>query len=230
MDPKLEKKPTPLKFKMNIPLFKTDDPNKLFDKQDKIGKGAYGEVYKAIMKKTNQVVAVKIINVSDNEAINDVRQEIQMLYDCDHPNIVKYYGCYVHESKIWIVMELCSGGSVCDIYRITGRGLTEDQIAVICRETLQGLKYIHSLKKIHRDIKGGNILLTTNGDVKLVDFGVAAQIQNTLSKRNTFVGTPFWMAPEVVQKDSHDQKADIWSLGITEIVKTNLFLDLYFEY
>eukprot|EP01087_Luapelamoeba_hula_P019366 TRINITY_DN6403_c0_g1_i2.p2 TRINITY_DN6403_c0_g1~~TRINITY_DN6403_c0_g1_i2.p2 ORF type:complete len:154 (-),score=29.53 TRINITY_DN6403_c0_g1_i2:730-1191(-) len=114
-------------------------------------------------------------------------------------------------------MEYCGGGSAIDICNILGTGINEDQIALICREALRGLEYLHRIKKLHRDIKGGNILLTDQGDVKLADFGVSATLASTFSKRNTFVGTSYWMAPEVIRENKYDGRADVWSLGITAI-------------
>ncbi|XP_029904190.1 mitogen-activated protein kinase kinase kinase kinase 3-like [Myripristis murdjan] len=142
-----------------------------------------------------------------------------MMKDCKHSNIVAYYGSYLRREKLWICMEFCGGGSLQDIYHITGP-LTESQIAYMTRETLQGLYYLHSRGKMHRDIKGANILLTDNGYVKLADFGVSAQITMTIAKRKSFIGTPYWMAPEVAaveRKGGYNQLCDIWAVGITAI-------------
>ncbi|KAL0860114.1 hypothetical protein ABMA27_010422 [Loxostege sticticalis] len=142
-----------------------------------------------------------------------------MMKDCRHPNIVAYYGSYLRRDKLWISMEYCGGGSLQDIYHVTGP-LTELQIAYMCRETLTGLSYLHSMGKMHRDIKGANILLTECGDVKLADFGVSAQITATINKRKSFIGTPYWMAPEVAaveRKGGYNQLCDIWACGITAI-------------
>nr|XP_023894961.1 serine/threonine-protein kinase 24-like [Quercus suber] len=140
-----------------------------------------------------------------------------MLQQCSHPNVVRYLGSYQGEDCLWIVMEYCGGGSVADLMNVTEEPLEEFQIAFICRETLKGLAYLHSIFKVHRDIKGGNILLTEQGDVKLGDFGVAAQLTRTMSKRNTFIGTPHWMAPEVIQESRYDGKVDVWALGVSAI-------------
>lgn len=160
-----------------------------------------------------------------------------MMKDCRHPNIIAYYGSYLRRDKLWICMEYCGGGSLQDIYHskpfkttipndqltkllsVTGP-LTEQQIAYMCRETLFGLSYLHSMGKMHRDIKGANILLTEAGDVKLADFGVSAQITATINKRKSFIGTPYWMAPEVAaveRKGGYNQLCDIWAIGITAI-------------
>ncbi|NXO84929.1 M4K3 kinase, partial [Sitta europaea] len=148
-----------------------------------------------------------------------VQQEIIMMKDCKHPNIVAYFGSYFRRDKLWICMEFCGGGSLQDIYHVTGP-LSEQQIAYVSRETLQGLYYLHSKGKMHRDIKGANILLTDNGHVKLADFGVSAQITATIAKRKSFIGTPYWMAPEVAaveRKGGYNQLCDLWAVGITAI-------------
>uniref|UniRef100_A0A8C1VX91 Mitogen-activated protein kinase kinase kinase kinase 5 n=1 Tax=Cyprinus carpio TaxID=7962 RepID=A0A8C1VX91_CYPCA len=148
-----------------------------------------------------------------------IQQEIFMVKECTHHNIVAYFGSYLCREKLWICMEYCGGGSLQDIYHVTGP-LSELQISYVCRETLQGLAYLHSKGKMHRDIKGANILLTDNGDVKLADFGVAAKITATMAKRKSFIGTPYWMAPEVaaVEKNGgYNHLCDIWAVGITSI-------------
>ncbi|XP_060791771.1 mitogen-activated protein kinase kinase kinase kinase 6 isoform X2 [Neoarius graeffei] len=142
-----------------------------------------------------------------------------MMKDCMHKNIVAYFGSYLRNNKLWICMEFCGGGSLQDIYHVTGP-LKERQIAYVCRETLQGLHYLHTMGKMHRDIKGANILLTERGDVKLADFGVAAEINASIVKRKSFIGTPYWMAPEVAaveRKGGYNQLCDIWAVGITAI-------------
>lgn len=148
-----------------------------------------------------------------------IQQEIIMMRDCRHTNIIAYYGSYLRKDKLWICMEYCGGGSLQDIYQVTGP-LTEQQISYMCKETLKGLEYLHSMNKMHRDIKGANILLTECGDVKLADFGVSAQITATINKRRSFIGTPYWMAPEVAaveRKGGYNQLCDIWACGITAI-------------
>ncbi|XP_044519731.1 serine/threonine-protein kinase 4 [Gracilinanus agilis] len=139
------------------------------------------------------------------------------MQQCDSPHVVKYYGSYFKNTDLWIVMEYCGAGSVSDIIRLRNKTLTEDEIATILQSTLKGLEYLHFMRKIHRDIKAGNILLNTEGHAKLADFGVAGQLTDTMAKRNTVIGTPFWMAPEVIQEIGYNCVADIWSLGITAI-------------
>ncbi|KAI1240447.1 hypothetical protein IHE44_0008870 [Lamprotornis superbus] len=168
---------------------------------------------------TGELAAIKVIKLEPGEDFAVVQQEIIMMKDCKHPNIVAYFGSYLRRDKLWICMEFCGGGSLQDIYHVTGP-LSEQQIAYVSRETLQGLYYLHSRGKMHRDIKGANILLTDNGHVKLADFGVSAQITATIAKRKSFIGTPYWMAPEVAaveRKGGYNQLCDLWAVGITAI-------------
>jgi len=196
----------------------SEDPTELFELEHRLGKGSFGAVYKARNRKTGEYVAIKVICLDEDEGVlDDVRSELAVLNECTNSHIVKYIGTYFKDENLWIVMEYCGGGSVADIVKIMDQGLNEDQIALICREALKGLKYLHRMGKIHRDVKGGNILLTEQGQVKLADFGVSGTLTSTFSKRNTFVGTPYWMAPEVILEQSYDGRADIWSLGITAI-------------
>ncbi|PUZ36976.1 hypothetical protein GQ55_9G081000 [Panicum hallii var. hallii] len=195
-----------------------EDPSTKYELLHELGKGSYGAVYKARDLRTQELVAVKIISLTEGEeGYEDIRGEIEMLQQCSHPNVVRYFGSYQGEEYLWIIMEYCGGGSVADLIGITEEPLDESQIAYICREALKGLAYLHSIFKVHRDIKGGNILLTEQGEVKLGDFGVAAQLTRTMSKRNTFIGTPHWMAPEVIQESRYDGKVDVWALGVSAI-------------
>ncbi|XP_072951482.1 serine/threonine-protein kinase 1 [Typha angustifolia] len=195
-----------------------EDPSTKYELLHELGKGSYGAVYKARDLKTSELVAVKVISLTEGEeGYDDIRGEIEMLQQCSHPNVVRYFGSYQGEEYLWIVMEYCGGGSVADLMHNTEETLDESQIAYICREALKGLAYLHSIFKVHRDIKGGNILLTEQGEVKLGDFGVAAQLTRTMSKRNTFIGTPHWMAPEVIQESRYDGKVDVWALGVSAI-------------
>lgn len=193
-------------------------PTNLYSIKQCVGRGNFGDVYQAVDKKTGEVVAVKVVNLEHtDEDINLLAQEIFFLAELKSPFITNYITTMTEDASMWIIMEYCGGGSCADLLKnIYNNGLPESKAAYITREVVNGLEYLHEQKKIHRDIKAANILLTEEGKVKLGDFGVSGQIRATL-KRGTFVGTPFWMAPEVVAKESdgYDEKADIWSLGIT---------------
>ncbi|XP_028274569.1 mitogen-activated protein kinase kinase kinase kinase 5 [Parambassis ranga] len=197
----------------------TKNPQDDFEILLRVGGGTYGEVYKARNKQNGELAALKVIKMEPEDDFSIIQQEIAIVKSCKHPNIVAYYGSYIRANKLWICMEFCGGGSLQDVYHVTGP-LSEPQIAYICREMLQGLDYLHAQKKIHRDIKGANILLNDQGEVKLADFGISAQITATLARRMSFIGTPYWMAPEVAAveiKGGYNELCDIWSVGITAI-------------
>ncbi|KAI8912935.1 kinase-like domain-containing protein [Powellomyces hirtus] len=189
----------------------------LFLKLERIGKGSFGEVYKGLNRQTNEIVAIKVLDLdTDDDEITDVQKEITMLSHCDSEYITRYHGSYLNDTKLWVIMDYAAGGSMRSILK--SGPIDEKYIAIIAREVLHALVYLHKYAAIiHRDIKAANILLTDDGKVKLCDFGVAGQITMSVLRRNSFVGTPYWMAPEIIRRAQYDYKADIWSLGITII-------------
>ncbi|XP_051738598.1 TRAF2 and NCK interacting kinase b isoform X11 [Ctenopharyngodon idella] len=212
-----------------IDLSALRDPAGIFELVELVGNGTYGQVYKGRHVKTGQLAAIKVMDVTGDEE-EEIKAEINMLKKYSHHrNIATYYGAFIKKNppgmddQLWLVMEFCGAGSVTDLIKNTkGNSLKEEWTAYICREILRGLTHLHQHKVIHRDIKGQNVLLTENAEVKLVDFGVSAQLDRTVGRRNTFIGTPYWMAPEVIACDenpdaTYDFKSDLWSLGITAI-------------
>merc|ERR1719334_1190847 len=190
-----------------------------YQKINKVGAGNYGTVWKGEDKQTGKTIAIKIIDLEKSgEEIDEVQKEIKALSNMNSRNVTQYIESFVKGNHLWIIMEYLGGGSVRDVIVSKGEtGLEEVYIAIILKEVLHGLKYMHSLGKIHRDIKSANILLALNGDVKLADFSVVGQLSDEAKKRTTVVGTPYWMAPEVILGNQYDSLADIWSLGITAI-------------
>uniref|UniRef100_W5N230 non-specific serine/threonine protein kinase n=1 Tax=Lepisosteus oculatus TaxID=7918 RepID=W5N230_LEPOC len=198
------------------------NPEEVWEIVGELGDGAFGKVYKAQNKQTGILAAAKVIDTKSEEELEDYMVEIDILASCDHAYIVKLLDAFYYENKLWILIEFCAGGAVDAVMLELERPLTEPQIRVVCKQTLDALSYLHENKVIHRDLKAGNILLTLDGDIKLADFGVSAKNTKTLQRRDSFIGTPYWMAPEVVMCETskdrpYDYKADIWSLGVTLI-------------
>lgn len=191
------------------------DPNKTYDSLKRIGQGASGGVYTARNVETNVTVAIKQMDIHRQAKKSFIINEIKVMNTHKHPNIVNFMESYLKDGKLWIIMDYMEGGCLTDI--VTKCILNEPQIGVVCRETLKGLQFLHSNHILHRDIKSDNILLSLNGDIKLTDFGFCAQINNVQMKRHTMVGTPYWMAPEIVLRKGYGPKIDVWSLGIMTI-------------
>uniref|UniRef100_A0A672MAA8 non-specific serine/threonine protein kinase n=1 Tax=Sinocyclocheilus grahami TaxID=75366 RepID=A0A672MAA8_SINGR len=220
---------SPAKSLVDIDLASLRDPAGIFELVEVVGNGTYGQVYKGRHVKTGQLAAIKVMDVTEDEE-EEIKLEINMLKKYSHHrNIATYYGAFIkksppgHDDQLWLVMEFCGAGSITDLVKNTkGNTLKEEWIAYISREILRGLAHLHAHHVIHRDIKGQNVLLTENAEVKLVDFGVSAQLDRTVGRRNTFIGTPYWMAPEVIACDenpdaTYDYRSDLWSCGITAI-------------
>jgi serine/threonine protein kinase len=193
--------------------------HELYQRLETVGKGSYGSVHKGIHRATGNVVALKIIDLDadDGDDVDSIQREVTLLTQLrDGPNITKYYDCHLDGPRVWIVMEFAEGGSVYSLMQASPNNCLEEKyVVVIVREVLVGLNYLHKSNVIHRDIKAANVLVTASGKVIICDFGVSALLATTNSKRNTFIGTPYWMAPEVAQPvPAYDTKADIWSMGI----------------
>lgn len=192
------------------------DPETLFELDIEIGAGAYGRVYAGVDKATKKPVAVKVIPAVDLDTAS-LKHEVQVMRDFRSDFVVQCLGSYEREGALWIVMELCEPGSVIDVMGMLKRCLTEPEIAHVCAAVTLCLSMLHDRRLIHRDVKAGNVLMSRTGHIKLADFGVSAQLSTIHSKRDTVIGAPFWMAPEVINAESHDSKADVWSLGISLI-------------
>ncbi|KAJ2786539.1 hypothetical protein GGI15_001443 [Coemansia interrupta] len=192
-----------------------NDPMLLYRNFVKIGQGASGGVYTAQPVGSPNIVAIKQMNLEKQPKKDLIINEILVMRESKHKNIVNFIDSFLHRGDLWVVMEYMEGGSLTDV--VTNNLMTEGQIATVCRETLEGLEHLHAKGVIHRDIKSDNVLLSMNGDIKLTDFGFCAQLTENMSKRTTMVGTPYWMSPEVVMRKEYGPKVDVWSLGIMAI-------------
>lgn len=193
----------------------TENPLTIYEKTRKLGQGASGSVYEGIDKRTGTKVAIKQIDLSQQPRKELIVNEVLIMKDTKHENIVKYYDSYLVGKELWVVMELMQGGTLTDI--IEAGEFTEPQIAAIARETLRALENLHERNIIHRDIKSDNLLLDQQGHVKLTDFGFCAKLTKEQGKRATMVGTPYWMAPEIIKQQPYGNRVDVWSLGIMTI-------------
>eukprot|EP01097_Dermamoeba_algensis_P008685 TRINITY_DN587_c0_g5_i1.p1 TRINITY_DN587_c0_g5~~TRINITY_DN587_c0_g5_i1.p1 ORF type:complete len:275 (-),score=81.57 TRINITY_DN587_c0_g5_i1:402-1226(-) len=196
-----------------------EDPTTLYDLEEEIATGAFGVVLKGRQVSTGEPVAVKICNTEDEDNLNDLAAEVAVLKKVQHQNIVKFFGAYKKDKEVYIAMELCVT-STNTLYEVLEHGLREPEIAYIIRETLKALSYLHENGIIHRDVKAPNILINSKGEIKLTDFGVVAILNQKDEKRTSFVGTPWWMAPEMILgcqdiNYAYDYKVDIWAIGIT---------------
>ncbi|XP_046850058.1 serine/threonine-protein kinase 10-like [Xenia sp. Carnegie-2017] len=213
----------PKKKKEYLNLILNVDPNTIWETTGELGDGSFGKVYKAKHCETGDEAAAKIVEIHNDTELDDFMVEIDILAECKHKNIINLYEAYYFDNKLWILIEFCAGGALDDIILDLERGLDEAMIKVVCRQMFEALTYLHSIGKvIHRDLKAGNLLLSNTGEIKLADFGVSAKNKKTLQRRDTFIGTPYWMAPEVAitetcKDDPYDYKCDVWSAGITLI-------------
>lgn len=210
-----------LKHAYNMYKIKFIDPEDFWKILDLIGNGSFGKIYKCKNLQDDKVGAMKVLNLNENLSLEQLLIELEILNKCNHKNIVKFYDAFIHNDKLYIIMEYCSLGSLDSIINDLNRNLTEDEIRFIIQQVLEAILYLHeNLFVIHRDIKAANILVTKDGKMKLADFGVSTRNQYLEQKKSTFTGSPYWVSPEVINCSSlkfmrYNYKADIWSLGIT---------------
>eukprot|EP01089_Gocevia_fonbrunei_P008430 TRINITY_DN2010_c0_g1_i3.p1 TRINITY_DN2010_c0_g1~~TRINITY_DN2010_c0_g1_i3.p1 ORF type:complete len:347 (+),score=48.46 TRINITY_DN2010_c0_g1_i3:198-1238(+) len=210
-----DSKPLPAEKTITLnDLVSKADPTKLFLNLVKVGEGAAGEVFLANRADTKEQLAIKKMPLNPQN-VKLLTSEIHIMKESNHKNVVGYIDSFRVDNQLWVAMEYMGGGCLTEILeQFDYCQMTEAHIAWVCKETLEGLKYIHSLHRIHRDIKSDNMLLSSQGDVKIADFGYAAQLTQKKNRRNTIVGTPYWMAPELIRGQNYDTKVDVWSLGI----------------
>ncbi|KAL9652757.1 hypothetical protein ABK040_010790 [Willaertia magna] len=203
---------SPRKKKRLHDFISEEDPTKLFTNLKPLDEGSTGIVLSGIDIKTQKKVAIKKIEIQSTTKLETLENELAMMESCKHPSIVSYYGAYQHKQHLWICMEMMEGGKLTDLLYKTV--LREDEIAYVLRECLKALDYLHKSNKMHRDIKSDNVLVNSKGEIKLADFGFCVELTTNKEKRKSTVGTPYWMAPEVIRAIDYDNKVDIWSLGI----------------
>ncbi|KAJ3413296.1 Serine/threonine-protein kinase 4 [Chytridiales sp. JEL 0842] len=197
------------------------DPQTLFFIQERLGEGAFGAVFKARYIPTGHIIAIKeVLLGNQNDRKDHIAKEVDLLRQCRHPNVVQYLGCFNVDDSLWILNEYCAAGSIADCIDWTNETFTESEVGLVLASAIQGISFLHSRGIIHRDVKCANILLTEKGDVKIGDFGVAEKLTQTICVRNSIVGSPYWMSPEVITGSGYGTEADIWSLGITAIEMT----------
>lgn len=195
-----------------------EDPQNGFEFVEKLGEGSFGSVHKAVHKASGYTIAIKIVQIEfDADESSSIQREINILRSCKSKYVVSYFGSCKVNGELWIFMDYCALGSIRDALELAGRSLKEKEIATVCASALEGLDYLHKNNIIHRDMKAANLLMDESGGVKLADFGVSQQIFSTIAKSGTIVGTPHWMAPEVIKQTPYNSTADVWSLGITAI-------------
>lgn len=196
-----------------LDIVNPDDPREVYRLLNQVGSGATGIVFTAVHERTSEKVAIKMIDIRKQMKKVLILTELSVLKDKKHPNVINYYDSYlVDDTQLWVVMEYMQVGPLTDL--VIKKDLSEGQIACIVCETLKAIEFLHSNRIIHRDIKSDNILLGDDGQVKVIDFGFCAQLENTNEKRRTFAGSPYWLSPEIITRKAYDTKTDIWSLGI----------------
>jgi serine/threonine protein kinase len=207
-----------------ISFDKMTDPETVFDRVEKLGQGSYGAVWRAVHKQSGAAVALKIVELEDEDLeIDEIIAEVKIMQKLDHTYVIRYFGSYmVRDEFLYIAMEFCESGSILDLMRVLKKPLKEASIRIVASQVTKGLQYLHANNFIHRDLKAGNIMTTKAGACKLGDFGVTGEITRETQKRHTVIGSPYWMAPEVIREIGYDTKADLWSLGITIIEMAEL--------
>jgi p21-activated kinase 1 len=190
------------------------DPVEQYYNYRKVAEGESGDLFCALHATSNEPVAIKVIPYSQEAKMEVIANELNMMKSSKHDNIVTYYKCLTSSDSLYVVMEYMDAGSLADILQCESVSMDEFHMAYIIKELLEALVFLHVGKKVHRDVKSDNVLFNMQGQVKLADFVHCAQLTESKPMRNAVVGTPYWMAPEVIRGDMYDMRADVWSLGI----------------